>query len=109
VRIRRSWSGGASAAFLAPLPVQALQDPEVTALLLRLGVRTLGELATLGAARLRERFGEHGARLHALAAGRTPVRRAAPPDPELAAEVEFESPLDSPIRSPSPSGRAPTP
>ncbi|MBS1896985.1 MAG: DNA polymerase Y family protein [Actinobacteria bacterium] len=85
---------GASAAFLAPLPVQALQDPEVTGLLLRLGVRTLGELATLGAARLRERFGEHGARLHALAAGadsRPVVPR--PPDPELAAEVEFEAPL----------------
>lgn len=85
---------GASAAFLAPLPVQALQDPEVTGLLLRLGVRTLGELVTLGAARLRERFGEHGARLHALAAGadsRPVVPR--PPDPELAAEVEFEAPL----------------
>jgi len=85
---------GASAAFLAPLPVQALQDPEVTALLLRLGVRTLGELAALGATRLRERFGEHGARLHALAAGadsRPVVPRE--PDPELAAEVEFESPL----------------
>ncbi|WP_439901947.1 DNA polymerase Y family protein [Microbacterium azadirachtae] len=85
---------GASAAFLAPLPVHALQDPEVTALLLRLGVRTLGELAALGAARLRERFGEHGARLHALAAGadsRPVVPR--PPDPELAAEIEFETPL----------------
>lgn len=87
-------SAGASAAFLAPLPVQALAEPEVTALLLRLGVRTLGELAALGAARLRERFGEHGARLHALAAGadsRPVVPRE--PDPELAAEVEFESPL----------------
>ncbi|MBS1673392.1 MAG: DNA polymerase Y family protein [Actinobacteria bacterium] len=85
---------GASAAFLAPLPVQALQDPEVAGLLTRLGVHTLGELAALGAARLRERFGEHGARLHALAAGadsRPVVPR--PPDPELAAEVEFETPL----------------
>ncbi len=85
---------GASAAFLAPLPVQALQDPEVTALLLRLGVRTLGELTALGAERLRARFGEHGARLHALAAGadsRPVVPR--PPDPELVSEIEFESPL----------------
>ncbi|GAA4487288.1 DNA polymerase Y family protein [Microbacterium panaciterrae] len=85
---------GDSAAFLAPLPVHALRDEEVTALLLRLGVRTLGELAALGAQRLRDRFGEHGARLHALAAGadsRPVVPR--PPDPELVAEIEFESPL----------------
>jgi protein ImuB len=90
---------GDSAAFLAPLPVQALSrrekgDADVTALLLRLGVRTLGEFAALGAERLRDRFGEHGARLHALAAGsdsRPVVPR--PVDPELAAEVEFDSPL----------------
>ncbi|MDQ4212921.1 DNA polymerase Y family protein [Microbacterium capsulatum] len=90
---------GEAAAFLAPLPVQALAqrergDEEITALLLRLGVRTLGDLAALGAARLRDRFGERGARLHALAAGadsRPVVPR--PADPELAAEVEFESPL----------------
>ena len=85
---------GEAAAFLSPLPVQALRDEEVTALLLRLGIRTLGELAALGATRLAERFGERGARLHRLAAGadsRPVVPR--PVDPELAAEIEFDSPL----------------
>ncbi|MBS1907425.1 MAG: DNA polymerase Y family protein [Actinobacteria bacterium] len=87
-------AAGASAAFLAPLPVQALRTPGVTALLLRLGIHTLGELAALGPERLRERFGEHGGRLHALASG-ADSRPVVPrdPDPELAAEVEFESPL----------------
>lgn len=85
---------GGSAAFLAPLPVPALGAPEIASLLLRLGVRTLGDLTALGPERLRERFGERGARLHALAAGadsRPVVARTA--DPELAVEVEFESPL----------------
>jgi len=85
---------GAAAAFLAPLPVQVLQDPEIASLLIRLGVRTLGDLAALPVLDVRDRFGIRGARLHALARGADsrPVT-ARSPDPELAAEIEFESPL----------------
>ncbi len=85
---------GGSAAFLSPVPVSSFGDDELTSLLARLGVRTLGEFAALGEEAVRDRFGEHGARLHALARGadsRPPSPR--PPDPELVREVMFETPL----------------
>lgn len=85
---------GASAAFLAPLTVAALNDDELVALLARLGVQTLGDFAALDLAAVRDRLGEHGARLHALAGGADsrPVVPRVPP-PELAREIEFEPPL----------------
>ncbi|MFT4134990.1 DNA polymerase Y family protein [Microbacterium sp.] len=85
---------GESAAFLAPLPVTAL-DAELADLFGRLGVRTLGEVAALEAERLVERFGPRGERLHALAAGADsrPVTPRTPP-PELHREVVFEPPLE---------------
>lgn len=61
---------GEAAAFLAPLPVTVLGDEALSALLRRLGVRTLGSFAALEAESVRERFGPHGARMHALAGGR---------------------------------------
>ncbi|WP_200948629.1 DNA polymerase Y family protein [Microbacterium sp. Root61] len=88
-------------AFLAPLPVTVLGDaalsagPELIELLGQLGVQTLGDFAALEAERVRERFGERGIRLHALAAGRDsrPVDPRIPP-PELQREVVFEPPLE---------------
>jgi protein ImuB len=85
---------GRAKEFLTPLPVQVLRDEQLTSLLVRLGVRTLGEFAALDEIEVRDRFGERGSRLHALAAGadsRAVVAR--PPDPELVRSVEFESPL----------------
>ncbi len=85
---------GQSRDFLRPLPVSVLRDEELSGLLVRLGVRSLGEFAALDEIEVRDRFGERGARLHALAAGadsRAVVPR--PPDPELVRSVEFESPL----------------
>lgn len=86
---------GESAGFLAPLPITRLDDPELTALLPRLGVRKLGDFAALDVAQVRDRFGEHGVRLHALAAGADsrPVQPRTPP-PELARQVDFETPLE---------------
>ncbi|GAB3633776.1 DNA polymerase Y family protein [Microbacterium shaanxiense] len=86
---------GSAREFLAPLPVQALGDDEVTALLGRLGVRTLAEFAALAETDVRDRLGERGARLHALASG-ADSRPLVPqhPEPELAREVVFESPLE---------------
>lgn len=85
---------GASAAFLAPLPVGVLGDEGLAALLVRLGVRTLGDFAELSAMDVRDRFGERGARLHALARGAdSRVVAARAPDPELAEEVGFDEAL----------------
>jgi protein ImuB len=88
-------SAGATAPFLAPLPVGLLDDPELVALLPRLGIRTLGAFASLASDDVVARFGPLGARLHALAAGRDP-RPATPrlPPRDVEAVVEFEPPLD---------------
>lgn len=86
---------GRSQEFLAPLPVQVLGDDEVSSLLRRLGVHTLAEFAALTESDIRDRLGERGARLHALACG-ADSRPLTPqhPEPELAREVVFESPLE---------------
>ncbi|WP_144796787.1 DNA polymerase Y family protein [Microbacterium paludicola] len=85
---------GGSREFLAPLPVQALGDEQITALMTKLGVRTLADLAALDVAHVRDRLGERGVRLHDLAAGAdsrplTPQK----PEPQLAREIVFDSPL----------------
>ncbi|MBT2486372.1 MULTISPECIES: DNA polymerase Y family protein [unclassified Microbacterium] len=85
---------GRSQEFLAPYPVQVLRDEQMTGLLLRLGVRTLGEFTALAPLDVRDRFGEHGARLHALASGAdSRPLTPRPPDPELTRSIEFETPL----------------
>jgi protein ImuB len=94
---------GGAGAFLAQLPVAVLADAwaamgatdDLVGLLGRLGVQTLADFARLEAARVRERFGERGIRLHALAAGQDsrPVSPRTPP-PELHREVAFEPPLE---------------
>ncbi|WP_295830948.1 DNA polymerase Y family protein [uncultured Microbacterium sp.] len=86
---------GGAGAFLAPLSIATLDDAEFGSLLSRLGVHTLGELAGLQVERVRERFGERGVRLHALAGGldSQPVQPRTPP-PELHRDVAFEPPLE---------------
>lgn len=85
---------GASAGFLAPIPIAALGDERLAELLPRLGVRTLGDFAALDVASVRERFGDRGVRLHALASGADsrPVLPRTPP-PELSRQVAFDAPL----------------
>lgn len=82
---------GASAAFLAPLPVAALGDPRLASLLTRLGLRTLGDFAGLPDAEVRSRFGAEGLAAHARASGRDPraVVPRVPPAP-LDRTAEFE-------------------
>jgi protein ImuB len=82
---------GATAVFLAPLPVASLGDPELASLLPRLGIRTLGEFTRLTEHDVAARFGPLGARLHALARGRDP-RPATPriPPRDIDAIVDFE-------------------
>jgi len=101
---------GGAAGFLAPLSVAVLDAAaggaagaasgkdgaaDLVGLLARLGVQTLGGFAEMHPDRVRERFGERGVRLHALAAGHDsrPVEPRTPP-PELQREVAFEPPLE---------------
>ncbi|MCO5955084.1 DNA polymerase Y family protein [Microbacterium yannicii] len=100
---------GGAAGFLAPLSVAVLdasamigtgaagtkEAADLVGLLARLGVQTLGGFAEMVPDRVRERFGERGVRLHALAAGQDsrPVQPRTPP-PELQREVAFEPPLE---------------
>lgn len=85
---------GGSPAFLAPLPVSRLGDESLSALLPRLGVHTLGDFAALGGDAVRDRFGQHGQRLHTLASGLDPSRvQPRVPPPELTRQLEFEPPL----------------
>ncbi|MGN6406144.1 DNA polymerase Y family protein [Sinomonas sp.] len=86
---------GESAAFLSPLPIAALRDPKLASLLLRLGIRTLGDFAALPLADVRSRFGPEGLLAHAWARGEDPrpVVPRVPPTP-LERVVDFEPGLD---------------
>ncbi|HSI91853.1 MAG TPA: DNA polymerase Y family protein [Jiangellaceae bacterium] len=85
---------GAAAGFLAAHPVAVLDRPELASLLVRLGIRTLGELAALPGRDVLARFGDDGALAHRLARGleaRPPATR--PPGEDLAAVLSFDPPL----------------
>ncbi|MFT3886703.1 MAG: DNA polymerase Y family protein [Arachnia sp.] len=86
---------GGSAAFLAPRPIGDLGEPDLVALLPRLGIRRLGEFAAMDVGQVRDRLGDRGVRLHALAGG-SDSRNVQPrtPPTELAREVSFEPPLN---------------
>ncbi|MHC5796324.1 DNA polymerase Y family protein [Lacisediminihabitans sp. FW035] len=93
-RIRIVPEGG-SAEFLAGMPVGLLGEHSLATLLRRLGIRTLGEFARLQPQDVEARFGDTGARVHALARGldsRPVVPRTVPE--ELDSAVGFEPPLD---------------
>ncbi|WP_227497254.1 Y-family DNA polymerase [Planctomonas psychrotolerans] len=86
---------GESAAFLGPLGVGLLSSPALVTLLHRLGVRTLADFAALPVTDVLQRFGEDGARLHALASGHD-SRAVLPrvPPQQLDSTIEFEPALD---------------
>ena len=62
---------GGTPAFLAPLPVAVLGQDDLTVLLDRLGIRTLGEFAALPDRHVLGRFGAEGAHAHRVAGGRS--------------------------------------
>ena len=79
--------------WLAPYPVGALgpEYEDLTDLLIRLGVRTLGDLAALPGPSVLGRFGVPGAAAHRLANGlddRLLVARTPPPDLVVTAEMD---------------------
>ncbi len=86
---------GGTAAFLAPRAVTVLGEPDLADLLVRLGIRTLGEFAAVPAAEAGNRFGAQGLLAHRLARGLDPRPLAArPPAADLTVQVEFDPPAE---------------
>lgn len=85
---------GSSAEFLAPLPLATLDRVELTGLLLRLGIHTLGAFAQLPATDVHFRFGPDGALAHLLANGLDDRLLAPLPPPP---DFEVISQLDPPV------------
>ena len=86
---------GGAAMFLAPLPVRMLGRPELTDVLARLGISTLGAFAGLPTADVLARFGTEGRRSQCLAAGvdeRSPAVREPPAD--WSVSIEIDPPAD---------------
>lgn len=86
---------GESAGFLAPLPIRVLDRPELTDLLVRLGVRSLGAFAALPRSDVLARFGPDAAYAHDLAGGldaRPPAARR--PASDLSVETALDPPVD---------------
>ena len=83
-----------TAQFLAPLPIDVLDEPELAHLLRRLGLWTLGDLALLPEPAVRERFGALGVACHRRARGiedRAFTPRAEPVPHEVS--TFFDTPL----------------
>jgi protein ImuB len=86
---------GLTPAYLAPRSVTVLSEPELADLLVRLGIRTLGEFAGLAAADVENRFGPVGLLAHRLARGLDPrplITR--PPLADVSVQREFDPPAE---------------
>jgi protein ImuB len=94
-RAGRVIAPGETRAFLAGVPIEALERPELTDLLKRLGVKTLGDFAALPAGDVLTRFGFDGALAHRLAAGfdHRPLAVRRPP-PDLDVADTYDDPLE---------------
>jgi protein ImuB len=86
---------GGTPDFLRDIPIAALERPELVDVLVRLGLRTLGDLADLPASAVGARFGPEGAQAHRLAGGRDerPVSSRRPP-PDLAVAAPLDPPAE---------------
>jgi protein ImuB len=86
---------GASAAFVAPWPVSTLGDDELASLLVRLGLPTLGDVATLPPDAVLARFGSEGRAFHELARGIDPGPPVlVSPPPDLVEHTELDPPAE---------------
>ncbi|WP_433726636.1 DNA polymerase Y family protein [Actinoplanes sp. CA-051413] len=86
---------GRTREFLAAVPVEALERPDLADLLRRLGVKTLGDFAALPASDVLTRFGFDGALAHRLAGGfdHRPLAVRQPP-PDLDVSDTYDEPLE---------------
>ncbi|GAC1309463.1 MAG: DNA polymerase Y family protein [Acidimicrobiales bacterium] len=86
---------GGSAAFLAPLPVTLLDEPELTDLLVRLGLGTLGAFATLPTSDVVARFATLGVAAQRRARGHDDRPLSPQPTlPDLSKEIQMDPPVD---------------
>jgi protein ImuB len=86
---------GTTPAFLAARSVRVLGESDLADLLMRLGIRTLGDFAALPAAEAENRFGPQGLLAHRLASGLDPRPLAArPPSADLSVQLEFDPPAE---------------
>ncbi|GAA1627860.1 DNA polymerase Y family protein [Actinoplanes couchii] len=94
-RTGRVVEAGASRDFLSGVPVESLEEPQLTDLLKRLGIKTLGDFAALPPGDVLTRFGFEGALAHRLASGadHRPLAVRRPP-PDLAVEETYDETLD---------------
>ena len=86
---------GNTPAFLAPMPVTALDQPNLTTVLWRLGIRTLGDFAELDPRDVLGRFATDGLAAHRRASGTSDrlVDVTDPPE-DMAVSLTLEPPLD---------------
>ena len=85
---------GGARRFLAPYPVHVLAAPALAGQLAWLGIRTLKDLAALPARDVASRFGAEGTAVQRVARGQEARRLAAgPPQADLSARLEFDSPV----------------
>lgn len=86
---------GVSPEFLAPLPITTLHQPELTDVLWRLGIQTLGAFAELDATDVLGRFGHVGLRAHRQASGCDEQRADVTDPPEdMDVSVELTPPVE---------------
>ncbi len=93
-RYQKVVAPGGSREFLAPLPVELCDDPQIAQQFNRLGLRTLGEVARLPLRQVTTRFGPAGRRCHDIAVA-APDRLVAPqlPTTKLAVSMVLEEPI----------------
>lgn len=86
---------GTSRDFLYRVPIESLEEPQLTDLLKRLGIKSLGAFAALPPGDVLTRFGFEGALAHRLASGadHRPLAVRRPP-PDLAVEETYDDVLD---------------
>lgn len=86
---------GSSPSFLAPLPITVLDQPDLTGVLWRLGIRTLGDFAALDASDVLGRFAREGLLAYQRASG-LDDRLADVTDPpeDMSVSLVFEPPVD---------------
>src|SRR3954470_10744275 len=94
-RAGRIVASGRTGTVLSEVPVEALDRPDLTDLLRRLGIATLGDFAALPASDVLSRFGFDGALAHRLAAGHDhrPLAVRQPP-PDLDVSDTYDEPLE---------------
>ncbi len=86
---------GTGEKFLAPLPITALDQPELTNVLLRLGIATLGDFAALDPQDALGRFAKGGLIAHRRASGLDEqLANVIDPPPEMRVSLSLEPPVE---------------